>query len=140
MAVSRLFWSQELLDQWIMDEKILLDGERLTLIKENQNYRVRQAAYFVSDVGDGEDVHQLIGRVKDLEEISQMGAEHYLDSVIIEDSAYQVITGFMGEQTPMAEDLSQTAPRSISDALSGQSGEGDADDQELLAKFLIENL
>ena len=139
MAISYLFWPQELLDQWIIDEKIALDGERLTLIKEKQNYRVRQAAYFVADVGDGEDVHKLVGRVKDLEEMKNMGAEHYMDSVILGESAYQVVTGFLGEQTPM-ENLRQTAPRSISDALSSQSGENEADDQELLAKFLIENL
>ena len=139
MAISRLFWPQELLDQWIVDEKIALEGERLTLIKENQNYHVCQAVYFIADVGDGEDVHKLLGRVKDVEEMAKMGAEHYMDSVILGDSAYQVVTGFVGEQTPI-EDLSQTAPRSISDALSPQSGENEADDQELLAKFLIDNL
>ena len=140
MAISRLFWPQELLDQWIVDEKIQLEGERLTLVKENQVYRVKQATYFVADVGDGDDAFNLVGRVKDVTELAALGAEHYMDSVIIEDSAYQVVTGFVGEQTPVSADLSQTAPRSISDALGGKGGEGEPDDKELLAKFLMENL
>ena len=140
MAISRLFWPQELLDQWIVDEKIQLEGERLTLVKENRVFRVKQAIYFVADVGDGDDVFKLVGRVKDMSELQKMGAEHYMDSVIIDDSAYQVVTGFVGEQTPVSDNLSQTAPRSISDALAGKGGEGDAEERELLAKFLMENL
>jgi hypothetical protein len=65
-----------------------LEGERLTLVKENQVYRVKQATYFVADVGDGDDAFKLVGRVKDVSELLEMGAEHYMDSVIIEDSVY----------------------------------------------------
>jgi hypothetical protein len=140
MAISRLFWPQELLDQWIVDEKIVLEGERLTLVKENQVYRVKQALYFVADVGDGNDELKLVGRVKDISEIEAMGGEHYMDSVILEDSAYQVVNGFVGEQTPVAAQKTKTAPRSITDALANKNGEGEQDDKELLAKFLMENL
>ncbi len=127
MEVSRLFWPQELLDQWIVEEKIVLEGERLTIPSENRAYRVKQAVYFTTDVGSGEDAHKLVGRVKAICELEKMGAEHYMDSVLIEDSAYQVVTGFLGEQFPT--DRQQAA-----------STENDSDDKELLARFLIENL
>lgn len=141
MEVSRLFWPQELLDQWIVEEKIILEGETLTIQCENQAYRVQQAVYFTSDVGSGEDAHKLVGRVKAVQELEEMGAEHYMDSVIIEDSAYQVVTGFLGEQFPA--DRQESAPQSVLLGDTGKVAETDNednDDKELLARFLIENL
>ncbi len=136
MGINRLFWPQALLDQWIVDEKISIQGEKLTLKTENKMFMVRQAVLFTADVGDGEDKYRLIGRVKEVSALEAMGAEHYMDSVIIEDSAYEVTCGFVGD--PM-EDLSLTRPRSQS-PMSSLSGEDDRNEKELLAKFLIENL
>jgi hypothetical protein len=141
MGVSRLFWPQELLDQWIIDEKISLDGERLTIREGNSTYRVRQAVYFTADVGDGSDAHKLLGRVKELKQLEEMGAEKYMDSVLVEDSAYQVVTGFVGEQFPIAEGEQDERKDDQEDAAQHQSGESSEEsDKELLAKFLIDNL
>ena len=141
MGVSRLFWPQELLDQWIVDEKISLEGERLTVQKENRTYRVRQAVFFTSDVGDGDDKHNLVGRVKELEQLDSMEAEHYMDSVLIEDSAYQVVTGFVGEQFPIEVNGAESGANKTKGTGVNQSDKSEeASDQELLAKFLIENL
>jgi hypothetical protein len=138
MAVSRLFWPQELLDQWIVEEKISIEGEELTIQKEQRTYRVTQAVQFVKDVGDGADNHKLLGRVKELKILQNMGAEHYMDSVIIEDSAYEVVPGFIGELHSMESEK----PDHPTDAASASGGDGDGepDDRDLLAKFLIENL
>lgn len=143
MGVNRFFWPQELLDQWIIEEKVNLDGQRLTLIEENRIYDVEQAVYFTADVGDGEDVHKLIGRVKEKSTLEEMKAEHYMDSVIIEDSAYQVVPGFTGE--PVQETESKETPTEragdLSQAISGHTeAEEQVDDRELLAQFLIDNL
>ena len=43
MRISRLFWPQGLLDQWIVDEKISLEGERLTIIQENRTLVIEAA-------------------------------------------------------------------------------------------------
>ena len=32
MGANRFFWPQELLDQWIVEEKIVLEGEQLTIL------------------------------------------------------------------------------------------------------------
>jgi hypothetical protein len=138
MAVSRLFWPQELLDQWIVDEKISIDGKELTIQKEQRTYQVAQAVQFVKDVGDGEDSHKLIGRVKELKILQDMGAEHYMDSVIIEDSAYEVIPGFVGELHSVED--GKAAGEADTAATSGGDGEDEKNDKDLLAKFLIENL
>ena len=141
MGANRFFWPQELLDQWIVEEKIVLEGEQLTIIEENRNYLLDQAIYFAEDVGDGADQHKLVGRVKNVEALEGMGAEHYMDSVLIGDSAYQVVTGFAG--LPESRDAEQTQNKSsdISGALASQTGdETDVDDRELLARFLIDNL
>ena len=137
MGISRLFWPQELLDQWIVEEKISMEGDALTLVKENKTYAIKQALYFKSDVGDGDDKFQLLGRVKELSALEAMGAECYMDSVIIEDSAYQVTGGFLGVASNV-EDLSSTRPRVQASSL--PPAEDERDDRELLAKFLIDNL
>ena len=140
IGVNRFFWPQELLDQWIVDEKIILDGDKLTLAEEKRDFKVQQAVYFVADVGDGEDVHELVGRVKEVATLEEMGAEHYMDSVLIDDSAYQVVPGFTGE--PVAEPAldPKSSAADITGAISGHAGEEESDDRELLAKFLLDNL
>ena len=143
MGVNRFFWPQELLDQWIVEEKITLDGQKLTLIDENRIYDVQQAIYFTSDVGDGKDHYKLIGRVKEKSTLESMNGEHYMDSVLIEDSAYQVVPGFTGEpvQDVETQDRSREKAADLSEAIAGQTGEEDSvDDRELLAQFLIDNL
>ncbi|MCP4676135.1 MAG: hypothetical protein GY854_11635 [Deltaproteobacteria bacterium] len=140
MGSNRFFWPQELLDQWMLDEKIIIDGERLSITEENRDYQVKQAVYFAADVGDGSDGHGLIGRVKELSVLEEIGAEYYMDSVLIEDSAYQVVPGFTGE--PMVGTNQEKDKASdLSGAIATQvENEDEGDDRELLARFLIENL
>ncbi|MDJ0764772.1 MAG: hypothetical protein QNJ97_17460 [Myxococcota bacterium] len=139
MGANRFFWPQELLDEWIVDEKITLKGNQLTLLEEHRTYAVSQAFYFSRYVGDGADKYQLVGRVKELSTLEGMGAEHYMDSVLIEDSAYQVVPGFTGQ--PIAAVETDNAASDLSTAITHHAGDEDGvDDQELLARFLIENL
>jgi hypothetical protein len=141
VGANRFFWPQELLDQWIVDEKIVLDGKWLTINDENRTYKVRQAVYFQSDVGDGEDIHGLIGRVKEMISLEEMGAEVYMDSAIIEDSAYEIVPGFTGEPRVVQIEAESSGAADLSGAIATQTGdEEETNDSELLAKFLIDNL
>jgi hypothetical protein len=88
MGENRLFWPQEMMDEWLVDEKAVISDDVLTISDENKKYRILQAVHFVADVGDGDDIHSLVGKVKEVSILENMGAEHYMDSVIIEDSAY----------------------------------------------------
>jgi hypothetical protein len=140
IGVNRFFWPQELLDQWIVDEKILLEGDKLTLAEGKRDFKVSQAVYFVADVGDGQDLHELVGRVKEISTLEEMGAEHYMDSVLLGDSAYQVVPGFTGEPAAKQAQNPKSSAPDIAGAISSHTGEEEADDRELLARFLLDNL
>lgn len=139
MGANRLFWPQEIMDQLTVDEKATIEGDLLTLAEDKLSYRVTQALHFVADVGDGSDAHKLVGRVKDIEAIAALGGEHYMDSVLIGDSAYKVVEGFAGEA--QIEIAGEGKSADITGAVAAQAGgEEDGEDRELLAKFLLDNL
>ena len=85
-----------MMDEWLGDEKALIEEDVLTIIEDKMKYKLSQAVHFVADVGDGDDAHKMIGKVKEVSTLEEMGSEHYMDSVIIEDSAYEVVQGFTG--------------------------------------------
>ena len=92
-------------------------------------------------MGDGSDQYKLVGRVKNKDVLDEMEAEHYMDSVLIGDSAYEVVTGFAGVPKVTAAAESQEQLTNIKGAIASQTGdEAEADDRELLARFLIDNL
>ena len=141
MGSNRLFWPQETMDEWIVEEKATIEDDVLKIVDGGHRYKLSQAVHFVADVGDETDPHKFVGRVKELETLTEMGAEHYMDSVLMEDSAYKVVPGFTGE--PVIEVVQKNAMKSgdISGAVMTQAGEdGDSEDTELLAKFLLDNL
>ena len=139
MGRNRLFWPQEVLDEWVVDEKAHIDDDVLSIADDKLRYQIEQAVHFLADVGDGSDPHGLVGRVKEISILEEMGAEHYHDSVLVEDSAYQVVPGFTGE--PLVDSERDTKGGDITGAIAAQAGEEEqGDDQELLAKFLLDNL
>lgn len=139
MGENRLFWPQEMMDEWIIDEKASIDDNLLTIIDENMKYRLSQAVHFIADVSGGADHHSLLGKVKELSTLTEMGCEHYMDSVLIEDSAYQVVQGFTG--VPVLDTLQQTSSHTGPVARSNADLTGeDSDDRDLLARFLLDNL
>ena len=108
---------------------------------EGRAYSVRQAVYFQADVGDGSDDYNLIGRVKEVASLEEIGAEYYMESVLIGDSAYQVVQGFTGELVSARQEDGDRSAQDLSAAFASQTGdEEEANDRELLARFLIENL
>ena len=139
MGENRLFWPQEMMDEWIVDEKAVIEDDVLSIVDEKMKYRLCQAVHFIADVGDGDDVHSLIGKVKEVTTLEEMGSEHYMDSVIVEDSAYEVVQGFTG--APIVDQAKANAQNDISKAIKTQAGsETESEDKELLANFLLDNL
>jgi len=57
--------------------------------------RLRPASLFLRVVGDGSDKRGLVGKVKDEEALSAIGAEAYMTSVLFDDAAYDVEAGFL---------------------------------------------
>jgi len=138
MSTIRLFWSQETIDEWIEEDKVIIKDDVLNIEGETNRYSIKQAVHFLADVGDGTDQQNLVGRVKELDVILELGAEHYMDSVLLEDTAYKVVTGFIG--TPLVQIVDNAKGDDISEVLKTQAGESEIEDRELLAKFLLDNL
>jgi hypothetical protein len=141
MGANRLFWPQETMNEWIVGEKVTIDGDVLLIRDVKRSYHISQAVYFEADVGGGEDPQGLVGRVKEIASLQKLGAEHYMDSVLIGDSAYKVTPGFTGQ--PIIEVSSADRGGDITGAVitkSGGGATGENDDRELLARFLLDNL
>jgi len=94
--VARLFISNQRLEAWSSEGKIELDGTRMILSELGRAFDIKPAVYFARVAGGDTDPHDLLGRVKDEEELATMGADHMASSVIYVDTAYEVISGFLG--------------------------------------------
>ena len=130
-----LFVPQSVLDQWSEKGRVELKGEVLVLLREKKSFQLTSAVRFL-EMEAGEDVKGLLHKVKTLEALKQMGAEHYQDSVILGDSAYKVQQGFLADANALrrAAGVSQ-APRAGKKQQKEKEGE-----EDLLAQFLLDNL
>jgi hypothetical protein len=134
MRENRLFVPQQMLDLWLSEERVDVEGEVMITKPEGQRFTLTTAVLFKAEVTGAEDEHELVGRVKDLGQLTELGAEHYADSVILKDNAYQVVEGFAG--SPIIEDQVATGhslATAARAALGERAGSGEID---LLARFL----
>ena len=79
-----------------------IQDDIMTLAGDGRAFRLRPAIRFIKVAGQGgmgevPDPHQLIGRVKLVDDLAELGGEQFLESVIVGDVAYDVQTGFLGE-------------------------------------------
>lgn len=133
MGRNRIFLPQEALDRCIEEEKVSVAGEVLTIHAEERSYDIMPAVRFMNDVAGTGDPFNLIGRVKEKRQLDEMGAEHYMGSVVMGESAYDVQDGFVG--------YPRVASGSDIDAAVGAAaGEEPLSDEALLTKFLLEKL
>jgi hypothetical protein len=95
--MSRLFISVERLDNWTEEGRASLEGDRMTLIELGRAFVMKPAVAFQTVTGTETDPYDLLGRVKSKEALEAMGAEQFGNSVIYNDTAYEVIDGFIGE-------------------------------------------
>ena len=95
--MARLFISQERLDAWSAEGKVEVQGDRMTLAEDGRSFAIRPAVLFLRVAGDEPDAADLIGRVKDEQALSAMGADQYMSSVIVGETAYDVCCGFLGD-------------------------------------------
>jgi hypothetical protein len=146
MGRNRIFLPQEALDRLIQDEKVSVADDQLTIHGEGRKYDIVPAVRFMSDVAGTGDPHKLLGRVKEKPQLDQLGAEHYMGSVVLGDSAYEVQDGFVGtpRSDPASLSLSDLGGSGIGGdigaAVGAATGEQSSSDEALLTKFLLEKL
>ena len=151
-----LFVPQSVLDKWSEQGRIQVDGNVLTILGENKNFALTTAVRFIK-MEAGDDIAKLLQKVKTTDALKQMGAEHYMESVILGESAYQVQQGFLADanalrraaaasQPPAPKTAPAAAPKAAPGAnpapvaQPGQKPAAEEKEPDLLAQFLLDNL
>ncbi len=95
---NAVFFPQSLLDVLFGDGKLDLDGDDLVVPGAGYRYRVTEALRVTSEVTTGEDPHDLLGKVALRAHLTdQIGAEILGNSMLVEDNAYDIVPGMLGE-------------------------------------------
>jgi hypothetical protein len=141
---NRVFFPQAALDQWIVDGTVdLADGE-LTIVSEGRRYRLAEAVHIVREVSGAGDARELVGRVKTVATLQQLGAEIVESSMLLGDAAYDVEPGWVGAPVgSFDEHLDSGAlsrAREATGAAADTFGPEPQTDEDLLAQFLERNL
>lgn len=120
--MSFVFIPKNAVQTWIEDGRAMFDDDEIYLLEENLKIPVVPAVRFLEVVEPDEDSLQLVGKIKTLEQLEEMDAEHFMDSVTIDDIAYTVIEGSKGE-VALPDDIPQDDVPSgtVQDAVSGQA-------------------
>jgi hypothetical protein len=131
-----LFVPQTVLDKWSEKGKVSVDGHVLTLLEAKKSFQLTSAVRFLK-MEAGEDAARLLSKVKTVDALKKMGAEHYMDSVILGEAAYQVQQGFLADANALREVVAAAAAAS-QQAKDDKKKQGQ--EQDLLAQFLLDNL
>ncbi|HEV8325498.1 MAG TPA: hypothetical protein VG389_28070 [Myxococcota bacterium] len=92
--MADLFFPQSVLDDWVAQEKIQLDGTKLVL--NGRTFMLEGAVHVLKCVSEDKDPYDIVHRVKKLEELHAQGADALETSLIFKEQAYEVDTGFIG--------------------------------------------
>jgi hypothetical protein len=137
MTKNRVFFPQQALDTWLEQGRIQLVDDEMTLKPDGARYRLTSAVRVLEEVAEGTDPHDLVGKVKGIEQLQSLGGEHYADSVVLGDNAYSVQEGFLGEAI---DDPAPAAGTSVASAAPRAAGgkRKSTDDVNPLIRFLLE--
>ena len=131
MAPNRAFFPQRALDAWLAEAKIDFTGRDLVLRAAQRRYQVVEAARIIQEVSGQEDIYDLVGRVKSVTFLTELGAEILESSMLLGDNAYEVVPGFMGVPMGTLDDyLAENGAQSL-EALA-------TSDEDLLIKYLVD--
>jgi hypothetical protein len=131
MAPNRAFFPQRALDAWLAEAKIEFTGRELVIRAAQRRYQVVEAARIIQEVSGQEDIYDLVGRVKSVTFLTELGAEILESSMLLGDNAYEVVPGFMGVPLGALGDyLAENCAQSLA-ALA-------TTDEDLLIKYLVD--
>ncbi len=116
---NSVFFPQTALDILIALQRVDLDGDELVM-PDGYRYTVVEAVRVLAEVTSGEDPLELCGRVRTRDDLTDtLGAELLGDSMLVEDSAYDVVNGFLGKPS---NQISDDTARSEQDVLVDVAG------------------
>src|SRR6202011_1565186 len=148
-----LFVPQSVLDKWSEQGRIQVDGNVLTILGEQKSFALTSAVRFIK-MEAGDDNVGLLAKVKTTDALKQMGAEQYMESVILGECAYQVQQGFLADANALRRAATVSQPAAPKTPAGGKPaataapdapGASKADEkksgeQDMLAQFLLDNL
>src|SRR5437763_1244283 len=146
-----LFVPQSVLDKWSEQGRIEVDGNVLTILGEQKSFALTPAVRFLK-MEAGDDKAGLLSKVKTTDALKQMGGEHYMESVILGESAYQVQQGFLADANALRRAAAVSSPPAPKAAPAPAAvaakpappaaAEKKEPEQEkdMLAQFLLDNL
>jgi hypothetical protein len=109
MGVTSLFLSQVGIDSWVAQGSVEFDGESLGEPGRDPCVDLEPAVRFVREVSGEGDPDDLVGRVRSVEEIRELGADHYRDSVIVGETAYEVVEGYIATPRKVVTEVAKTS-------------------------------
>jgi len=119
---EKLFFSQDILDAWCEEEKVSVDGEVLTINKTPPvRFKLIPAYRIIKVAGDDEDARKWVNKVKTRDELVTAGADVYMNSIIVDEVAYDAEYGYLAETM-------------------GSTAEDEKSDEALLTEFFLKNL
>jgi hypothetical protein len=130
---NRVFFPQVALDEWLVEDRVDLRNDELTIKSEGRKYRIIEAIRIISEVSGSPDTHELLGKVKSKGFLNELGAEILETSMILGDNAYDVVQGFVGAPVGTFAEHQRSAP--VSQRLRNLTT-----DEDLLASFLATKL
>jgi len=139
MGKNRVFFPQQALDSWLEQGRIALVDDEMTLKPDGQRYRLTSAIRILAEVAEGTDPHDIVGKVKTIEQIASMGGDHQADSLVLGDNAYQVVEGFLGDaHEENGRSIAPAIGTSLAGAARAATGEkASSDDANPLMRFLL---
>jgi len=129
---NRVFFPQAALDHWLHESRVDLTENELVIKNEGRRYRIVEAVRVLAELSGGQDVYELVGKVKTIAYLTELGAELLDTSMMIGELAYDVVPGFVGSPIGSFEEHRAQS--------SGPASSGSASDEELLTQFLIQTL
>lgn len=114
--MAKLFLPQNTLEEWALEDKADVKDGKLTIPGDNASFPVAAAVHFLKVVS-GTDDKKLVRKVKALELLQQMGAEHLADSVILGETAYEVVPGYTTDVPTAAPSKPAQKPNPEADLL-----------------------
>ncbi len=95
---EKLFFSQDILDVWCGEAKVSVDGETLTINRTPPSqFRLIPAYRIISVAGGGEDPEKWVNKVKTRDELETAGADVYMNSILVGETAYDAEYGYLAE-------------------------------------------
>lgn len=125
MYVAKLFLPQSVLEEWALGDKADIRDGKLVVNAEKVAFPVTPAVHFAKLVS-GNDEKKLAAKVKTQQQVDALGVEQMMDSALLGESAYEIVTGYIAEvpvQPQKGADKKKVSPES-----------------DLLASYLLDKL